>query len=168
MLLRQRIYNGGTGDKQMKKSVTIGLIGVSAFAALIYAGGLRAQNRDAEKPIVNYSVSTHSRDFKAPPLVLKGAKVSTEAQAKSLADNRYFSLMLKRGRGISATEGARVVGIETVGFGMPGYAKKGDAVWEVRIIDFAGGLNAIIWVHSESQAVKFLLLPISATSGKKG
>jgi len=168
MLLRQRIYNGGTGNQQMKKSVTIGLVGVSGLVALMYDGGLRAQNRDAEKPVVNYSISTRSRDFQTPPLVLKGAKVSTEAQAKSLAEHRYFSLMLKRGRGISATESARVVGIETVGFDMPGYAKKGDAVWEVRIIDFVGGLNAIIWVHSESQAVKFLLLPISATSGKKG
>lgn len=147
----------------MKKSVTTGLVGLSAFATLVYAGGLRAQNQNAE------AKSLHSialRDFKAPPLVLKGAGVSTEAQAKSLAQDQYFSLMLKRRRGISATEGARVVGIETVGFDMPSFAKKGDAVWEVRIIDW-DGLNAIIWVHSESQAVKFLLLPIPTTSGKK-
>ena len=100
-------------------------------------------------------------------LSIKSAKVSTEAQAKSLAQDQYFSLMLKRRRGISATEGARVVGIETIGFDMPGFAKKGDAVWEVRVIDWVSGLNAIVWVHSETQAVKFLLLPVPATSSKK-
>jgi len=149
----------------MKKSMTVGLVGASGLAVLMYAGGLHAQNQNSEaKPL--HSIA-FGRDFKAPPLVLKGAKVSTEAQAKSLAENQYFSLMLKRHRGISATESARVVGIETVGFDMPGYAKKGDVVWEVRIVDFVSGLNAIIWVHSESQAVKFLLLPVPATSDKK-
>lgn len=149
----------------MKKLVTTSLVGISGFAALTYAGGLRAKNENREaQPL--HSIA-FGRDFQAPPLVLKGAKVSTEAQAKSLAWNQYFSLMLKRHRGVSATESARVVGIETIGFDMPGYAKKGDAVWEVRIIDFVSGLNAIIWVHSESQAVKFLLLPVPATSDKQ-
>lgn len=146
----------------MKKKVIIAvLIGFSFFAALLFAGDLSAQTGKGEqKPsgVVNHSAFNHVRDLKKPPLELKGAKVSTEAEAEELAWKQYITRMLKP-RGISATEGPRVVAIETVGFDMLGYAKKGDAVWEVRVIDFVSGLNAIAWVHSETKAVKFLLLP---------
>lgn len=129
------------------------------------AGALYAQTDKVEqKPsgVKNYSSASHLRNFQEQPLELKGAKVATEAQAKELVWKQYVTLMSKR-RGISGTEGPRVIGIETVGFDMPGYAKKGDAVWEVRMIDFVSGLNAIALVHSESQAVKFLLLPVPVT-----
>ena len=134
----------------------------SSLAALLFAGGLSAQIQKAEqKPstIKNYSVSNHAHDLRKQPLELKGAKVATEAQARELAWQRYVALMMKP-RGISATEGPRVVAIETVGFDISRYAKKGDAVWEVRVIDLVSGLNAIAWVHSESERVKFLLLPV--------
>ena len=97
-------------------------------------------------------------NFQRPALILEGAKVSTEAQAKELAWQSYWSLMFKD-YGISATEGIRVSEIITLGFEVPGYAKKGDRVWEMRVVDLISGLRAILWIHAESEQTKFLISP---------
>ena len=104
------------------------------------------------------ALDTTNTNVQRPPLVLEGAKVSTEAQAKELAWKSYIGLMLKN-HGISATESVRVVETITLGFDVPGYAKKGDKIWETRVIDMMSGLRAIIWIHAESQQTRFLISP---------
>lgn len=132
---------------------------LSIFLSLFFTLPLAAQTNNVK------SIQCHDNklgNLSEQSLELKGAKVTTEAQAKELVFKQYISQMLKS-RGVSATESPQLASIETLGFDMPGYAKKGDIIWEVRVIDLVSGLNAIAWVHSETQAIKFLLLPSPGT-----
>src|SRR6188768_3069662 len=101
---------------------------LSIFLSLFFALPLAAQT-NILKP-----TECHDNKLGNPSeqsLKLTGVKVTTEAQAKELVFKQYISLMLKS-RGISATESPQLASIETLGFDMPGYAKKGDIIWEVR------------------------------------
>ncbi|MGH7351978.1 MAG: hypothetical protein ACREJJ_06335 [Candidatus Methylomirabilales bacterium] len=86
------------------------------------------------------------------PLRIRGAKVSTEDQAEKLATEAYF----KRMGGKRAIQTAKVVSIHRLDVEIKGFSRKGDRVWEVRIYG-ARDLSALIWVHSETAATKFLV-----------
>lgn len=88
----------------------------------------------------------------AAPLRIKGAKISTEDQAEKLATEAYF----KRMGGKRAIQTAKVVSILKLDVEMKGFSRKGDRVWDVRIYG-ARDLIAVIWVHSETAATKFLV-----------
>ncbi|HET7853365.1 MAG TPA: hypothetical protein VFM04_02765 [Candidatus Methylomirabilis sp.] len=85
-------------------------------------------------------------------LRIRGAKVSTEDQAERLASEAYF----KRMGGKRAIQTAKVVSIHRLDVEIQGFSQKGDRVWEVRIYG-ARDLSAVIWVHSETAATKFLV-----------
>lgn len=85
-------------------------------------------------------------------LRIKGAKVSTEDQAKKIAVEAYFKKM----GGLRALQTAKVVSIHRLDVNIKGFAKKGDRVWEVRIYGVRD-LSAVIWVHSESAKTYFLV-----------
>jgi hypothetical protein len=85
-------------------------------------------------------------------LRIRGAKVSTEDQAEKLATDAYFKQM----GGKRAIQTAKVVSIHRLDVEIKGFAQKGDRVWDVRIYG-AKDLSAVIWVHSETAATKFLV-----------
>lgn len=88
----------------------------------------------------------------ASPLRIAGAKVSTEDQAEKLATEAYFKKM----GGKRAIQTAKVVSILKLDVAIKGFSQKGDRVWDVRIYG-ARDLSAVIWVHSETAATKFLV-----------
>jgi hypothetical protein len=92
------------------------------------------------------------RDLAQPgaPLVLPGAAISTEGEARRIALEAYF-----RAFGLRALQSARVVGVVRLGFAMAGFAQRGDQVWEVRVHE-TGDVSAVIWVHAGSGAPRFL------------
>lgn len=100
--------------------------------------------------------TSHLQQAKASPdaqLRIRGAKkVSTEDQAERLATEAYF----KRMGGKRAIQTAKVVSIHRLDVEIKGFSQKGDRVWEVRIYG-ARDLSAVIWVHSETAATKFLV-----------
>lgn len=104
-------------------------------------------------PGVSESTS-HLRQVKRSnaPLRIAGAKVSTEDQAEKLATEAYFKKM----GGKRAIQTAKVVSILKMNVEIKGFARKGDRVWDVRIYG-ARDLSAVIWVHSETAATKFLV-----------
>jgi hypothetical protein len=73
------------------------------------------------------------------PMVLRGAKVSDEAQAADAAIVAYFA----RAGGMRALQRVRVVGAASLGFDMADFASAGDRVWEVRVYE-RGTLSAVI------------------------
>lgn len=85
-------------------------------------------------------------------LRIKGAKVSTEDQAKKIAVEAYFKKM----GGLRALQTAKVVSIHRLDVNIKEFAKKGDRVWEVRIYGVRD-LSAVIWVHSQSANTYFLV-----------
>jgi len=99
--------------------------------------------------------TSHLRQVKASAdaqLRIRGAKVSTEDQAERLAAEAYFKKM----GGKRAIQTAKVVSIHKLDVEIKGFSQKGDRVWEVRIYG-ARDLSAVIWVHSETAATKFLV-----------
>lgn len=99
--------------------------------------------------------TNHLRQVKksaAAPLRINGAKVSTEDQAEKLATEAYFRKM----GGKRAIQTAKVVSILKLDVEIKGFSRKGDRVWDVRIYG-ARDLTAVIWVHSETAATKFLV-----------
>ena len=99
--------------------------------------------------------TNHLRQVKksaAAHLRINGAKVSTEDQAEKLATEAYFKKM----GGKRAIQTAKVVSILKLDVEIKGFSRKGDRVWDVRIYG-ARDLTAVIWVHSETAATKFLV-----------
>ncbi|HYP02177.1 MAG TPA: hypothetical protein VER76_18440 [Pyrinomonadaceae bacterium] len=101
-------------------------------------------------------------DVRRQPIELKGATLSTEALAKDIADAAYWKL----GCGWLANEASGVNGVVQLGFDMPGFAKQGDLIWEVRVVLMHTQLRALIWVHSETGKVKFLIAPVTPKADK--
>ena len=87
------------------------------------------------------------------PLEIEGAKVSTENEASEIAMKAYFH----KAGGILALEGHGVPSIITLGFDIPDFGEKGDKVWEVRFHHMFWELRAILWVHSETEEVYFVI-----------
>ena len=100
-----------------------------------------------------------------PPLEIKGAKVSTESQARTLARDAYFKRTF-RDYGISTTEDIADVSIIKIGFNIPCFANKGYTLWEARAIDLAQWLFAILWINSQTGQIKFIVERITNSSSE--
>jgi hypothetical protein len=85
------------------------------------------------------------------PARLPGARVSHPGQAVDLATRAYFA----RAGGMRALQSAEAVGAASLGFDVPGFARAGDRVWEVRVHE-RGTLSAVIWVNAETGDSRFL------------
>ncbi len=99
---------------------------------------------------------------------IKGAKVSKQLDASGIATTAYEKKTKKGGF-------AGRTNIEVLAFDIPGFGKRGDKVWEVRFTEViiekgAGGWNAtiaILWVHSETTEVYFVIGPWVAEEKKE-
>jgi hypothetical protein len=90
------------------------------------------------------------------PLEIKGAKVSTQTAAKRLAFTEYVKKMRIE---VLATERARDVVIIKLGYSIPGFIKKNEKFWEVRVLTLEDELRAIIWVNAMTEKVRFVAGP---------
>ncbi len=95
-----------------------------------------------------------ARDLSATILEIKGAKVATQAEAKQIAFDHYTKKMKAN---ILAIEGVKGISIVTLGYNIPGFASKGDKIWEIRILTIENELRSILWVHSETGKVYFVI-----------
>ena len=101
-------------------------------------------------------VNTMGRDLAAKPLQIEGAKVSAQADAKRIAFEAYVKKMRAE---ILANEGVQDMAVVTLGYDVPGFAPKGERIWEVRVLTIEGGLRAILWVNPRSEDVHFVCGP---------
>ena len=97
------------------------------------------------------------------PTVLQGVPVATEAKARQIAWHSYILSM----RGAPGNGRVQSVACHTLGCNVLDYGVKGEKVWEVRVMDASASLMAIIWVHSATREVKFLVYP-EVTMGNFG
>jgi hypothetical protein len=88
-------------------------------------------------------------------LEIPGAKVSTSKEAHNIGIKSYFNKV----GGLLATENIVPTSIITLGYDIPGFAKSGDKVWELRALswgpDIIQQLRGILWVHSVTGSVYF-------------
>lgn len=83
--------------------------------------------------------------------------VLTESKAKRIARDAYAERM---GVHLMAEEGIWRVDIQTIGFDIPDFAKRGDQLWEARVMAFLNQeTRAIIWVHANTEQVYFVIGP---------
>lgn len=103
-------------------------------------------------------VNTMGRDLAAKPLQIEGTKVSAQADAKRVAFAAYLKKMKIE---ILAEEGVREreITVVTLGYDVPGFASKGERIWEARVLTIEGGLRAILWVNPRSEDVHFVCGP---------
>ncbi len=92
----------------------------------------------------------------AEPKLPPGATVGTEAQAREVAFRAYVEKMKL---GILAEEGITGAALLALGYDVPGFAKRRDPVWEVRIETISLETRALIWVHALSGMVLFVVGP---------
>jgi hypothetical protein len=90
------------------------------------------------------------------PRLPPGAAVETEGKARELAFRAYVEKMKLR---ILAEEGITHAGLLTIGYDIPGFARRRDPVWEVRIETLSVETRALIWVHAHSGRVLFVIGP---------
>lgn len=81
----------------------------------------------------------------AQPTLPPGAAVEPEVKARKL--------------GILAEEGVTEARLLAVGYDVPGFAKRRDPVWGVRIGTISLETRALIWVHALSGRVLFVVGP---------
>lgn len=84
---------------------------------------------------------------------IEGAKIATEGEARHFAFKQY----VKRMKGnILAEETVRQTTIVKMGYDLPGFANKGDLIWESRVLTLEDELRGIIWLHPNSEKVHFV------------
>jgi len=93
------------------------------------------------------------------PQEISGAVLSQEKDARHVAIEAYFT----RQGGLLATE-SEVLSIVTIGFDIPGFAKKGERLWEVRFTDMGSNgvqrlLRAILYIHPNTSAIHAVVGP---------
>lgn len=98
-----------------------------------------------------------SAEAVCPPFQIEGAKVSHEADAKRIAFEHYIKKMKTR---VLAEEGVQKISVFKLGYDVPGFAAKGDIIWQASVKTLALGLESklrgIIWVHSKTEKVHFV------------
>lgn len=92
----------------------------------------------------------------AQPKLPPGAVVETEVKARDLAFRAYVEKMKL---GILAEEGVTGAALLAVGYDVPGFARRGDPVWEIRVQTISLETRALIWVHAQSGNVLFVIGP---------
>ncbi|MDX9862370.1 MAG: hypothetical protein RBS99_15785 [Rhodospirillales bacterium] len=103
--------------------------------------------------------NTIGRDLAAKPLQIEGAKVSAQADAKRIAFEAYAKKMRAE---ILANESVQDMAVVTLGYDVPGFASKGERIWEARVLTIEGGLRAILWVNPRSEDVHYVCGPWEA------
>ncbi len=93
---------------------------------------------------------------KRPSLQIEGVKVSTQADAERIAFEAYAKKMHAE---ILPNEGVQDIAIVTLGYDVRDFAKKGERIWEARVMTDEGRLRAIIWVNPRSEKVHFVCGP---------
>lgn len=93
-------------------------------------------------------------DLLAISLDIEGAKIATAGEARHFAFKQY----VKRLKGnILAEETVRQTTIVKMGYDMPGFANKGDLIWESRVLTLEDELRGIIWVHPSTERIRFVI-----------
>lgn len=114
--------------------------------------------------LVGLCVLTMASDLTTLPLRIEGTKVPSEAEAKRLARNSYVE---KMGTRLMAEEGVQSLTIITLGYNVPGFANKGERIWEARVMAFFDReLRAIIWVNPRTEKVFFVCGPWETKSAE--
>ena len=90
---------------------------------------------------------------------IQGALLAQEDDARHVAIEAYFT----RQGGLLATE-SEVLSIVTIGFDIPGFAKKGEKLWEIRFTDMGSNgvqrlLRAILYLHPNTSAIHAVVGP---------
>lgn len=105
------------------------------------------------------------KDLEKPPPEIKGAKVGTARQAEKLGLGAYMGRIGWPRHGLLASE-APGASVTTLDIDLPGFAKSGQQVWEVRITslsrDSRRALRAIILIHPETERPFVVLGPWDA------
>jgi len=97
----------------------------------------------------------------------KDAKVESGIAARVLADKQYVLKFRDMESGVLATEGVRSVSIIKLGYNIPDFAKKGEKLWEVRILLDGEELRSIIWINPTTAKVRFVSGPWEEEADKK-
>ena len=91
------------------------------------------------------------------PLSIEGTNTSSEAEAKQIARDNYAD---KMGISLMAEEGVRRISIITLGYDVPDFAKRGEVIWEARVMAFFDReLRAILWINPKTEKVHYLCGP---------
>ncbi len=103
-------------------------------------------------------INAMSRDIDAMSPQIEGTKLPTQSDAKRVAFAAYMKRMQLE---ILAEEGVREreISVVTLGYDVPGFAAKGERIWEARVLTIEGGLRAILWVNPRSEDVHFVCGP---------
>jgi hypothetical protein len=92
-------------------------------------------------------------DLLAVPLEIEGTKIATEGEARHFAFKQYVEQM--KGN-ILAEETVRIAAIIKLGYDLPGFANKGELIWDTRLLTLENELRGIIWVHPNTKKVRFV------------
>ena len=93
------------------------------------------------------------RDLLGTTQEIKGTKIALESDAKRLAFTQYVNKM--KGA-VLANESVHEVKIQKLGYAILGFAKKGETIWEARILTIDGELRGIIMINPQTEAVHFV------------
>ena len=97
--------------------------------------------------------SVVANEIRRTPLEILGAKIKAETEAKKLAFDAYAHKMNAH---VLANEGVYVTVIK-IGYEIEHFAKKGDQLWEARIMTLENELRGVIWVHPNTGEVRLLV-----------
>ena len=96
-------------------------------------------------------------DMGRSSMTIEGTIISQAAEAKKFASNIYAS---KMGVKLMAEEGVQNISIITVGYDVPGFAQRGELIWEARVMAFFDReLRAILWINPKTEKVHYLCGP---------
>jgi len=96
-------------------------------------------------------------DLATSPLRFEGTKIPSGAEAKRLARDSYVNKMVTR---LTAEEGVHYMTVITLGYDVPDFAKRGEKIWEARVMAFFGSeLRSIIWINPRTEKAHFVCGP---------
>ncbi len=92
-------------------------------------------------------------------LRIGGARVSTPNEAKALVSREYHKLHGAR-YGLRSSQEYSSAALLNLGYSIPGFAEKGDRIWEVRTALWGQGggpqIKSLSWVNPHTGAVRLL------------
>lgn len=106
--------------------------------------------------VAAFSIICLAQDTSNPRVVIDGAKISQESEAAGISFKRYIEKMNLM---VLAEEGPLRPTVITLGFDMPGFAQKGDKLWETRIMYCWSRLRAIVWLNPYTGETFWLIGP---------
>ena len=103
--------------------------------------------------VIVYVGISEERDLAKQKDIIKDAKVEQQSKVKQIVFKKYVE---KIGGNIMANEGIRDISIVKIGYDIDGFAKKGEKIWETRVLTLNGELRAIIWLHPNTEKIYFV------------